>query len=302
MNRYFCAGERRTAMSTKNILPFLDSDDLVLLARRILKTEDMTFQDVRFEDILPYMDEDDIAEIAEESVRRDPDLLICMMPYMDEDDLGKVLRSLPEEKLEAYLSRKSVLHQVIRSLDEDDLAEIAERITPAHPSLLSVMAPFLDEDDVSGIAVKLMKDGISVDIASLVPYMDEDGITRCMQAAQALGMDMTSLLYDRRILSNMDEDDIGRIAVQLIRDGIPVDIGELLPFMDQDSADRCFRYAAGRDENWQVYLPFVSEDALHRLLKDYIAGRIQISFDEIYPYMDEDDIRTLFRYEIARTK
>ena len=53
-------------MSTKNILPFLDSDDLVLLARRILKTEDMTFQDIRFEDILPYMDEDDIDNILSE--------------------------------------------------------------------------------------------------------------------------------------------------------------------------------------------------------------------------------------------
>ncbi|MBQ6222466.1 MAG: hypothetical protein IJJ44_07630 [Solobacterium sp.] len=289
-------------MNIKHMLPYLESEELLILARNVLKSEDLVYQGISLKEVLHYI---------------------------DEDDLGEVLRSLNEEELERVFADESVIKPLIRKLDEDDLADLAEKITPAHPSLLAMMAPCLDEDDLCEIAVDLMKLGVSIDLTALIPFLDEDGTAECIRCAAEIGEDISSLLNDYNVIKNMDEDDladivkdivpenpsllvkfalfldeddVGEIAVQLVRNHRSVNLMELLPFMDEDSIDTCFRYALIRNENWQEYLPFVSKDALHKLMKDYMAGKITADFDLIYPFMDEDDIRTLFRYEMNKQK
>ncbi len=289
-------------MNIKHMLPYLESEELLILARNVLKSEDLVYQGISLKEVLHYI---------------------------DEDDLGEVLRPLNEEELERVFADESVIKPLIRKLDEDDLADLARKITPAHPSLLTLMAPYLDEDELSEIAVELMKLGVSIDLTALIPFLDEDGTAECIRCAAEIGEDIHSLLNDYHVINNMDEDDlaeiakkiipsdpsmlikiapfldeddVGEIAIQLVRNRKSVNLTELLPFMDEDSVDICFRYALIRNENWQEYLPFVSKDALHKLMKDYMAGKITADFDLIYPFMDEDDIRTLFRYEMNKQK
>ena len=289
-------------MNIKNMLPYLESEELLILARNVLNSRDLVYQGISLKEVLHYI---------------------------DEDDLNEALKSLGEEELERVFADESIIKPLIRKLDEDDLADLARKITPAHPYLLTLMAPYLDEDDLREIAVELMKLGVPVDLPALIPFLDEDGTAECIRCAAEMGEDIRGLLNDYHVIRNMDEDDlaeivkkvipadpsllvklapfldeddVGEIAVQLVRNRRSVNLTELLPFMDEDSIDICFRYALIRNENWQEYLPFVSKDALHKLMKDYMAGKITADFDLIYPFMDEDDIRALFRYEMNKQK
>ena len=224
-------------MNIKHMLPYLESEELLILARNVLKSEDLVYQGISLKEVLHYI---------------------------DEDDLGEVLRSLNEEELERVFADESVIKPLIRKLDEDDLADLAEKITPAHPSLLAMMAPCLDEDDLCEIAVDLMKLGVSIDLTALIPFLDEDGTAECIRCAAEIGEDISSLLNDYNVIKNMDEDDladivkdivpenpsllvkfalfldeddVGEIAVQLVRNHRSVNLMELLPFMDEDSID-----------------------------------------------------------------
>lgn len=162
------------------------------------------------------------------------------------------------------------IKKMIPFLEEEEVAELARHILDGDEeysdiSLISLL-PFMDSDDIDEMAVDFYrKEG---NAAALLPFMSEDGV-----AALTAAM--------------VENDDI---------DGIP----SALPFMDDDDIDKLFLASVLKGDTCEDMYPFVSDDGWHEVLKYYKEGRIDFNFDEAYPFMDEDDIRDLFHFEMKK--
>ena len=72
--------------------------------------------------------------------------------------------------------------------------------------------------------------------------------------------------------------------------------------VDEDDVDDLFVEMALNGINDHRCYPFVSEEGFGRVLDLYLKGEIDFDFDDAYPFMDDDDIRRLFRNEIRKRK
>lgn len=81
-----------------------------------------------------------------------------------------------------------------------------------------------------------------------------------------------------------------------------VSLDEVLPFLDEDVVDEAFLYQVQKGQDYRSLLPFVSEEALHKLAVKYVRDEliVDIDMDELYPFMDDDDIRLIFRHELEK--
>lgn len=112
-----------------------------------------------------------------------------------------------------------------------------------------------------------------------------------------------------RMLPFLDDEEVAMLAKKII-EGDPdyegIKLAAIFPFMDDDDCDEIFTDLLNGNSQLKpstIYslIPFVSEDALSALVDQYIKGKYQnIDIDKIYPFLDDDDIKRLFRYELSR--
>lgn len=209
-------------MNIKNMIPFLEEEELADLARSILAGQTT---DIRLETLLPFMDEDDVDEIAVEALNSGI-------------AAGKLLPFVSEESA-AAMARAA--------------AEKGDSIVP--------FLPFMDEDDIDELVVEEELDGYE----AALPFMSEEGV--------------------------------GQLCEKLLERGY--DCAALLPFMDDDDIDERFVQMAELGLQNRSWYPFVSEDGWHEVLEKYLDGEIEFDFDDAYRFMDSDDVRELFRHEMA---
>ena len=159
------------------------------------------------------------------------------------------------------------------------------------------MLPFLDSDDLLEVARGVV-DGLEkyedISLISLLPFMDEDDVDEiAVDVYQKEGSIQAILPF----VSEEKAGELARIAVEREDD---IDLTAIVPFMDEDDIDEVFLELARQGKNDTALYPFVSEDGWHEVLEAYIDGEIDFNFDEAYPFMDEDDIRDLFKYELRK--
>lgn len=104
----------------------------------------------------------------------------------------------------------------------------------------------------------------------------------------------------KKMLPFLDDEDLEELANRILdsdeNEFKGVTISEVLPFLDDDVVDKMFFKAILNNKDYKKFLPFVSEEALHTLVVKYFNGEIEnIDVDEIYPFLDEDDIKYIFR-------
>ncbi len=103
------------------------------------------------------------------------------------------------------------------------------------------------------------------------------------------------------MLPFLDEDDLEQLANKILdsegNEFKGVTICEVLPFLDDDVVDKMFFKAIlNNKKDYIKFLPFVSEEALHTLVVKYFNEEIKnIDIDVIYPFLNEDDIKYIFR-------
>ncbi len=118
-------------MNIKNLIPFLDEEDLNELADKILESENESFEGVRMDDILCFLEDDKVDEIFLRKVKEGKDYQAylpfvsdeCMdrltedyvngetgdfdiesvFPYMEDDNIKRIFR--------AYLKKKTSARQ-----------------------------------------------------------------------------------------------------------------------------------------------------------------------------------------------
>ena len=163
---------------------------------------------------------------------------------------------------------------------------------------LKKMMHYMDSEDI----YELLEEGLDDDsynmgeIIGSLPFMDEDEIGR-------LALRLATEKEENNFIAFypfMDEDDVGELTKVLSRRGVSV--VNALPFMDEDDVDEILLEQVRAGNEVEPFLPFASDEGLHRLLMAYIQGELDVNMDKVYPFMDDEDIRTLFRYEIRKRR
>ena len=110
-----------------------------------------------------------------------------------------------------------------------------------------------------------------------------------------------------KILPFMDEEDIHEIVDKILNndpDFEGVDIVAIMPFLEDEDCDRIFiKKIQDEDEIALECVNFVSEDCLTVLVDAYINGKYpKLNVDKLYPFLDGDDVKKLFYFELRKAK
>jgi hypothetical protein len=193
------------------------------------------------------------------------------------------------------------IKKLLPFLEEEDLEQLAEKIlsSPTHDYegiTLTTLLPFLDDDYVSTACRKAFEKGES--ISNYLPFMDDDDADKAfIMALKESREDLSSFLP---FVSDAAIDE----AVNLITKGkVQVDtafIDKMLPFMDDDKIDEIFLLQVKNNQPISKYLPYVSDDALHKVVNMVINGKATLDLNVLLPFLDDDDIRNIFKAEMNK--
>ena len=78
------------------------------------------------------------------------------------------------------------------------------------------------------------------------------------------------------------------------------DVASLMPFVRAKMIDEVFLNKIREGLPFEHFLPFVSRKCLHQLACDYCEGAMDIPIDSCYPFMEDEDIRMIFRYFLSK--
>lgn len=109
------------------------------------------------------------------------------------------------------------------------------------------------------------------------------------------------------MLPYMDDEDIEELVEKILEDdelAKEIDLSSVLPYVDDDFCDKLFLKQLDLDENSPIIddmIIYVSEECLSEVVDNYINGQYQnLEIDKFYPYLDSDDVKKLFYYELKK--
>ena len=106
-------------MNIKKMLPFLDSDDLLEVARGVVDGLEK-YEDISLISLLPFMDEDDVDEIAVDVYLKEGSIQ-AILPFVSEEKAGELARIAVEREDDIDLVA------IVPFMDEDDIELEPER-------------------------------------------------------------------------------------------------------------------------------------------------------------------------------
>ena len=213
-----------------------------------------------------------------------------MLPFMDKDEL----RQQAEEIINGDEKAGTVsLISMLPFMDEDDIDDLIVDIYHKIGKF-RVILPFASEDGVARLAWDMIERENPAKLVEVLPFMDDDDVDKLFVAMAERGMTVDAMY------PFVSEDGFHEVLKGYLKGRYDFDFSHAYPFMDDDDIDDLFVANVEKGLDDRSMYPFVSEDAFHRVLKGYLDGRYDFNFDEAYPFMDEDDIRKLFRNEIRK--
>ncbi len=110
-----------------------------------------------------------------------------------------------------------------------------------------------------------------------------------------------------KILPFMDEEDIHEIVDKILNDDPDfkdVNVVAIMPFLEEEDCDKIFlKKLQDNDDVTIELINFVSEECLSYLVDAYINGKFpNLNVDKLYPFLDGDDVKKLFYFELRKTK
>ena len=215
-----------------------------------------------------------------------------MLPFMDKDEL----RHQAEEIIYGDEKAGTVsLISMLPFMDEDDIDDLIVDIYHKTGKFQAIL-PFASEDGVAKLAWELIERENPAKIVEILPFMDDDDVDKLFVTMAERGITVEAMY------PFVSEDGFHEVVKGYLKGRFDFDFSHAYPFMDDDDIDDLFVACAERGVADRSMYPFVSEDAFHRVLKGYLEGRYDFDFNEAYPFMDEDDIRKLFRNEIRKRR
>ena len=110
-----------------------------------------------------------------------------------------------------------------------------------------------------------------------------------------------------KILPYMKEEDIHDIARRIVNgdeEFKDIDYAAIMPFMNDEDCDALFMKTLRDGDTISIKMVhFVSEDCLSALVEAYIDGRYpSLDVDSLYPFLNSEDVKKLFYYELRKKK
>ena len=77
-------------------------------------------------------------------------------------------------------------------------------------------------------------------------------------------------------------------------------LNDLFPFMSTAVIDKMFLETVDAGKDYTRFLPFISGRAMHEIVEDVIAGKRELSLDQMYPFMSNEDMKRVFYYYLDK--
>ena len=190
-------------------------------------------------------------------------------------EMGERLNKLYSEKYAKKfedLGRKiSEKFQVDADLHTNDDAEE----NGGGESNIEKILPYLDEDSLHELVVSFINGESDVDMKKVLVYLEEEDI---------------SLLIKK--LAECDGQEFNGLTVN-----------DLLPYAEEEAVDVLFMKGVRAGVIDKQLMSYVSDDCWHELVKEYCKDENStLNIDEVFPFLDEDDIRLIFKTYLKRQK
>lgn len=141
------------------------------------------------------------------------------------------------------------------------------------------------------------------DIEKILPYLDEDSLHELVESFIA----GESKVNMKKALPYLEEDDVSLLIKKLSEcegekfNGLTVD--DVLPYAADEDVDVLFMKGVRDGKIDKRLIAYASEECWHELVKEYCKDEdSKLDIDEVFPYLDEDDIRLIFKTYLKRQK
>lgn len=189
--------------------------------------------------------------------------------------------------------------KILPFLGEEELKLLAEKIHSSEDGrfngiTIEMLLPFLDENDIDDLFDQVREDGKTLTL--FLPFVSEKKLNESLDRFIETGRKKEIL----SMLPFLDEEGVRKIARAAENGDIDLFFFELLPFMDEEDIDRLCLSAIKKKENYSEIVPYASDRLLHQIVSEYISGELDIDMDKFYPYLDDEDIRRIFRHFLEK--
>lgn len=158
------------------MIPFLEEGELHQLAMKVAQAPEGNYQGVTLKDLLPFLEEEDVDALMLGAIQRGEDISSCL-PFASEEGLSKLIDSFlqgaPLKNPKRYLP----------FLEEEDVSKIAVKVVEnggEYQGLtLANLLPFLDDDEIDDLFLQALKKG-DIHISEMAPFVSEEALHKAV--------------------------------------------------------------------------------------------------------------------------
>lgn len=188
-----------------------------------------------------------------------------MLPFMEDEEIAELFKKIIDSENGEFKGIK--LNRIAPFASEEVVSEAFIEAIKKGKDYIG-LAPFVD-DDVWEEVIKLLKEGYKINLPPLYPFMEDDSLQEIYEMVKS-----------------------GELK--------DVNISSLYPFIDDDYLDEMFLKQVKEGKDYVGMAPFVSEECLHKIAEDYVNGDTIIDINCLYPFMDSDDIKMIFKHAMEK--
>ncbi len=111
-------------VSLKKLIPFLKRDELLDLLEKVLSSEDLVYQDIRIRNILPFLDEDDLDQLFVNLLKENKDIAE-FLPFVSKQTIKNIIELYCFDKLEYKVD----INKFIPYIDEESITLLYKKLT-----------------------------------------------------------------------------------------------------------------------------------------------------------------------------
>ena len=213
---------------------------------------------------------------------------------------GKITESIKGESSDKSKDSNNNLKKMLPFLDDEQLEELARKIQDNNGEYkglrLEVLLPFLDDAYIDQLFLSQLEKG--EDACSFAPFVSDEVFNEMIKGC----IDGRISVNLTKYLPFMDDDTIELLAEKVSDEGefCGVKMASLMPFMDDDVIDKLLFERIHSGDDYIFMLPFASDEILHRIIEEYAEGKSHIDINPFLPFLEDEDIKRLFQYEMNK--
>jgi hypothetical protein len=192
------------------------------------------------------------------------------------------------------------IKKMLPFLEEEQLEELAQKMEENNGEYkelrLETLLPFMDDNYVNQLFLNRMQQGKPAH--TLAPFVSDKVMDKmvddCIEGR--LSTDLSKLL------PFLEEDTIGKLSAKLSHEEefCGIKLATLLPFMEDSDIDKLLLDRLYTGKSFSFILPFANDEVLHQIVTEYIEGKTDIDINPFLPFLEDEDIKRLFQYEVNK--